>query len=94
MHNPWGSKFFQFHEVFRKIWQNRMLVCPLPLEGWHPHLGEILDPPHTADTEFSVTNFFLFTFSEHAQWGLPVVSDILVKTFVDISCNICGLFLL
>ena len=49
---------------------------------------------HTVDTEFSVTNFFCLHFSEHAQWGLPVMSDILVKIFVDISCNICGLFLL
>ena len=31
------------------------------------------------DTEFSVTNFFCLHFSEHAQWGLPVMSDILVK---------------
>ena len=37
------SKFFQFHRVFGKFWQNRMLV-PL-LEGWRRHLGEILDPP-------------------------------------------------
>ena len=49
---------------------------------------------HTVDTEFSVTNFVCLHFSEHAQWGLPVMSDILVKIFVDISCNICGLFLL
>ena len=49
---------------------------------------------HTVDTEFSVTNFFCLHFSEHAQWGFPVMSDILVKIFVDISCNICGLFLL
>ena len=49
---------------------------------------------HTVDTEFSVTNFFCLHFSEHAQWGLPVMSDILVKIFVDISCNICGLFIL
>ena len=49
---------------------------------------------HTVDTEFSVTIFFCLHFSEHAQWGLPVMSDILVKIFVDISCNICGLFLL
>ena len=49
---------------------------------------------HTVDTEFSVTNFFCLHFSEHAQWRLPVMSDILVKIFVDISCNICGLFLL
>ena len=37
------SKFFQYHAVFGKFWQNRMLA-PL-LEGWRPHLGEILDPP-------------------------------------------------
>ena len=49
---------------------------------------------HTVDTEFSLTNFFCLHFSEHAQWGLPVMSDILFKIFVDISCNICGLFLL
>ena len=49
---------------------------------------------HTVDTEFSVTNFFCLHFSEHAQWGLPVMSDILVKIFVDISCNICEFFLL
>ena len=41
---PWGSKFFQFHAVFGKIWQNRMLAPP-PLESWRPLLGEILDPP-------------------------------------------------
>ena len=40
---PVGSKFFQFHAVFGKIWQNRMLVPPP--QGWCPHLGEILDPP-------------------------------------------------
>ena len=39
---------------------------------------------YTADTAFSVTNFFCLHFSEHAQWGLPVMSDILVKIFVDI----------
>ena len=40
---PSGSKFFQFHAVFGKIWQNRMLAPPL--ESWRPLLGEILDPP-------------------------------------------------
>ena len=54
----------------------------------------LLFEEHTVDMEFSVTNFFCLHFSEHAQWGLPVMSDILVKIFVDISCNICGLFLL
>ena len=32
----WGSKFFQFHAVFGKIWQNRMLAPPL---------GELAPPP-------------------------------------------------
>ena len=41
---PPGSKFFQFHAVFGKIWQNRMLAPPPP-ESWHPLLREILDPP-------------------------------------------------
>ena len=36
-------KFFQFHAVFGKIWQNRMLAPPLG--SWRPLLGEILDPP-------------------------------------------------
>ena len=38
-----GFKFFQFHAVFGKIWQNRMLAPPL--EGWRPHLRETLDLP-------------------------------------------------
>ena len=33
---PWGSKFFQFHAVFGKIWQNRMLAPPP---------GELAPPP-------------------------------------------------
>ena len=40
---PWGPKIFQFHAVFGKIWQNRMLAPPLG--SWRPLLGEILDPP-------------------------------------------------
>ena len=32
---PRMSKFFQFHAVFRKIWQNRMLAPP----------GELVPPP-------------------------------------------------
>ena len=41
---PRGSKFFQFHAVFGKIWQNRLLAPP-PLGSWRSLLGEILDPP-------------------------------------------------
>ena len=37
-----GSKFFQFHAVFGKFWQNHMLAPP---GSWRPHLVEILDPP-------------------------------------------------
>ena len=40
---PRGPRFFQFHAVFGKIWQNRMLAPPLG--SWRPLLGEILDPP-------------------------------------------------
>ena len=39
-----GSKFFQFHAVFGKIWQNRMLAPPSRRVA-PPHLGEILDMP-------------------------------------------------
>ena len=45
---PSGSKFFEFHAVFGKIWQNHVGVPPAPPphpKGWRPHLGEILDPP-------------------------------------------------
>ena len=28
VHPPWGPKFFQFHAVFGKIWQNHMLAPP------------------------------------------------------------------
>ena len=34
---PRGSKFFQFHAFFGKIWQNRMLAPPPP--------GELAPPP-------------------------------------------------
>ena len=47
---PRGSKFFQFHAVFGKFWQNRMLAPPLG--SWRPLHGEILDPPLLAVTYF------------------------------------------
>ena len=46
--HPPGSKFFQFHAVFRKFWQNRMLA-PLPGE-LAPPPREILDPPLTGES--------------------------------------------
>ena len=42
-HPPYGPKFSQIHAVFRKIWQNHMLVPPP--QGWLPLLRGILDPP-------------------------------------------------
>ena len=42
---PLGSKFFQFHAVFGKIWQNCMLAPTPPRGVGPPLLGEILDPP-------------------------------------------------
>ena len=35
---PWAPKFFQFHAVFGKIWQNCMLAPPLG--SWRPFLGK------------------------------------------------------
>ena len=45
---PPGSNFFQFHAVFGKIWQIRMLAPPLG--SWRRLLGEILDPPLVSGT--------------------------------------------
>ena len=57
---PQGSKFFQFHAVFGKIWQNRMLAPPGELApppqgnpgsatGWYTPLG--LAPPPLGNPE-------------------------------------------
>ena len=52
----WASKFFRFHAVFERIWQNRVFMPtpppPLPAPtpgGFTSHLGEILDPPLQGD---------------------------------------------
>ena len=37
MPHPWGPKFFHFHAVFEKIWQNRTLATSRP--------GELATPP-------------------------------------------------
>ena len=44
---PPRRRFFRFHAVFGKIWQNRMFAPP-PWELAPP--GEILDPPLSAKT--------------------------------------------
>ena len=54
---PWGSKFFQFHAVVGKFWQNRMLPPP---ESWRPLLGEILDPPLKSHLSPPLSPYILF----------------------------------
>ena len=49
---PRGPKFFQFHAVFGKIWQNCMLAAP-PGE-LAPHPRGILDPPLPSPHPFCV----------------------------------------
>ena len=39
---PPGSNSFNFMQF---LGQFEEIVCWRPLEGWHPHLGEILYPP-------------------------------------------------
>ena len=57
-----GRFFFQFHAVFGKIWQNRMLVPPLG--SWRPLLGEILDPPlYNAINRFFPSGFLKFKYN-------------------------------
>ena len=46
---PNSFNFMLFMEKFGKY------VCWRPLEGWHPHRGEILDLPLTS----SITNYYL-----------------------------------
>ena len=38
--HPLGSKFFRFHAVFGKIWQNRMLAAPYLWRVGAPTSGE------------------------------------------------------
>ena len=79
---PWAPKFFQFHAVFRKIWQNHMLATPWgfappPLGSWRPP-GEILDPPLHSSNVLNVTGYSytyvirgfhkLFTIQEWQCW--------------------------
>ena len=45
---PSASKFFQFHAVFGRIWQNCVFTPP-PWRVHAPPLGEILDPSLLAD---------------------------------------------
>ena len=51
---PWRSKFFQFHAVFGKIWQNRMLAPP----------GELAPPPR-GNPGSATVNIMLAQISRH-----------------------------
>ena len=53
----YDPKFSHFLADFWKIWQNHTLPHPTPiLQGWHPLLWGILDPPLSIITVFC---FFL-----------------------------------
>ena len=67
----WGPKFFQFHAVFGKIWQNRMLAPPPG--SWRPLLGEILDPPLVCpdfNARVDPTNVFVLCISWYEGYWL------------------------
>ena len=49
---PPGPKFFQFHAVFGKIWQNRMLAPPP---------GELAPPPRGNPRSATATGFIILT---------------------------------
>ena len=51
---PYGPKFSQFHAVFRKICQFRMLASPL--DDWLPLLRGILDPPLHRESNLMFTS--------------------------------------
>ena len=80
---PPGSKFFQFHAVFGKIWQNRMLAPPP---------GEILDLPlhisylkewHIVENNHAVVLLYFFN-------TFPLVVSI--KLLCSITCPKCIVF--
>ena len=50
-----GSKFFQFHAVFGKTWQNHMLATPCPIGLAHPFRGN----PGSATDLYSVGKAYL-----------------------------------
>ena len=60
-----GSKFFQLHAVFKKIWQNRMLAPP---GSWRPLLGEILDPPLMGHPPLSKFQWRIQDFPEETHY--------------------------
>ena len=64
---PWEPKFFRFHAVFRKFWQNRMLAPPLG--SWRPPRG---NPGSAAaslsEKSWSVTDYFLISALHWNGW--------------------------
>ena len=51
---PPEPKFFQFHAVFGKIWQNLMLAPPLP--------GELAPPPRGNPGSATASNYLTLLF--------------------------------
>ena len=72
--NPRAPKFFRFHVVFGKIWQNRMLAPappPPPPGVGAPSLWEILDPPLFRATPARRQIWYIKLCSCHASALLP-----------------------
>ena len=78
-HAPsWGPKFFQFHAVFGKIWQNRMLAPPPP--------GELALPPR--GNPGSATGVWWCAASMH----LASIANLktTVNSYLSINCAKCS----
>ena len=56
---PPGPKFFQFHAVFGKIWQNHMLAPP----------GELAPPPQGNPGSATGHSLLLIIYVENQKWS-------------------------
>ena len=74
---PWGSKFFQFHAVFGKIWQNRMLAPPPPRGVGAPPRG---NPGSATGVYGTKWNFIHIIHLLDRCWYLSVLPSYVVPT--------------
>ena len=84
---PPGSKFFQFHAVSGKIWQNHMLAPPLP-GGLAPPprrnpgsaTGSVIGFGDSAVSGFSDFNVY--------DWGVQRISSKMYVLFIEMTMNL------
>ena len=103
---PRGSKFFQFHAIFEKIWQNRMLAPPRELA---PLLGETLDPPlhievvtkqssstfHQLHQATNIVSSYPTKMSDRPFSTYPrLIRTNGIQTLITHLCSICLIFIL